>query len=86
MGKYDQTKHLKKTKARTLHKCNTCNGKIDAGEYYYVETQKDKFLHSLHAKRFCFKCYEKHGDRLLIIEREKEQRELDKSKSLANYL
>ena len=63
LGKYDQNKHLKKTKARTFQKCDVCNGTIEPREY--VETEKDKFLHSLHAMRFCSECYEKDNAQLL---------------------
>jgi len=85
LGKYNQIKYLKKTKARTVHQCDMCNGTIEPGEYYYAETQKDKFLHSLHAKRFCSRCYEKYGDRLLSIKTEKKQHALSKSHSLENF-
>jgi len=84
LGKYDQNKYLKKTKARTVHQCNQCNCTIEPEEYYYAETQKDKFLQSLHAKRFCSKCYEKFGDQLLSIKRKRKQRALN-SRSLENF-
>jgi len=85
LGKYDQIRYLKKTKARTLHKCDMCNETITSGEYYYKETQKDKFLHSLNAKCFCSKCYNKYGERLFSIEKEKKMRTLSKSHSLENF-
>lgn len=56
---------LKRTKARTEHKCNLCGCIIPIGEFYYAEELEDKFLHSLHRKKFCDVCYQKHGDRLL---------------------
>jgi len=84
LGKYGQTKYLKKTKARTVHQCNQCNSTIEPEEYYYAETQKDKFLHSLHAKHFCSKCYEKFGDQLLSIKRKRKQRAV-KSHSLDDF-
>jgi len=71
LRKYNQIEYLKKTKARTIHECDMCKGTIEPGEYYYAETQKDKFLHSLHAKSFCSKCYEKYDNRLLSMKREK---------------
>lgn len=84
LGKYDQTRYLKKTKARTIHQCDMCNAKIELGEHYYAETQKDRFLHSLHAECFCSKCYEKYGDELLSIEKKK-RHEMIKSRSLRDF-
>jgi hypothetical protein len=84
LGKYDQAKYLKKTKARAVHQCNMCNGAIEPGKYYYAETQKDRFLHSLNAECFCSKCYEKYGDQLLFIRRNK-KRETNKSLSLSHF-
>ena len=83
MAKYTRNRYLKKTKARTIHQCNMCNRTIELGEYYYAETQKDKFLHSLHAKRFCAKCYQEYGDELLSP---KERRRIEKSRSLKDFL
>jgi len=65
MGKYSNLKFLKKTKARVNHICSKCGKKIESGSFYYAETIKDKFLHSLHAKKFCVECYEKFGDKLI---------------------
>jgi len=65
MGKYRDMATLKKTKARTQHICSKCGAEINAGDYYYKEHIPDKFLHSLHAKKFCEECYKKHGDTLL---------------------
>jgi hypothetical protein len=65
LGKYGDLRYLKKTKARTWHQCSLCSVNIDAGEYYYLETIENRFLHSLHAKRYCSQCYNKYGDRLL---------------------
>ncbi|MFH1052043.1 MAG: hypothetical protein V1779_14070 [bacterium] len=39
---------------------------INQGEYYFIEYLDDRFLHTLHAKKYCCDCYEKHGDSLLI--------------------
>jgi len=85
LGKYDHIKYLKKTKARTVHHCDRCNDLIEPDEYYYAETEKDRFLHSLHAKRFCSKCYEKDGNQLLSTKR-KEEHEIDRSPSLTDFL
>jgi len=42
-------------------------------EYYCVEAIDDKFLHSLHAKRFCAKCHEKYGESLLFPKKERKK-------------
>lgn len=60
MSKYDNLKFFKKTKARTNHICIECGQQINAGDFYYTESMKDKFLHSLHRKKFCIKCYEEY--------------------------
>jgi len=65
MGKYDYLKTLKKTKARTNHVCFNCGKNILPGEAYYREHIEDKFLHGLHAKKYCSSCYEKLGNKLL---------------------
>jgi len=65
MGKYDQLKILKKTKARTNHICNICGNVMPAGDFYFKEHIQDKFLHSLNAKKYCSECYEEYGDKLL---------------------
>jgi hypothetical protein len=85
MGKYDNLRYLKKTKARTTHRCDTCNNQIMPGEYYYIETINDKFLHSLHAKRFCAECYKKRGEQLLNPKDGKKS-EARKSGPLNNFL
>ena len=65
MGKFDDLKTLKKTKARTAHRCSNCGAGIAPSESYYKEHLTDRFLHSLHAKEYCGECFEKHGDGLL---------------------
>jgi hypothetical protein len=65
MGKFDSLKALKNTKARVPHLCSKCGGPIAAGESYYKEHIQDRFLHALHAKKFCAACFAKHGDALL---------------------
>jgi len=47
MGKYDNLKTLKKTKARTQHVCYKCGKEISSGETYYREHIEDKFLHNV---------------------------------------
>jgi len=59
MGKYDNLKILKKTQARASHKCYNCGKLINPGDFYYSEKLKDRFLHSLHLKKFCENCYGK---------------------------
>ena len=67
MGKYNQLKYLKKTRARVHHLCSYCGETIFPREYYYKEAIRDKFLQFLHAKSFCIKCYEQHGEALLTM-------------------
>jgi len=57
MSKYDNLKFLKKTRARANHICMNCGQQINASDFYYTEALKDKFLHSLHMKKFCIECY-----------------------------
>ena len=65
MSKYNKLKFLKKTKARVNHICENCSKEIESGGFYYKETVRNRFLHSLHAKKFCAECYEKFGDKLI---------------------
>ena len=67
MSKYNHLKFLKRTKARVIHQCNICGYTIPVGDYYFAEDIKDKFLHSLHRKKFCSACYQKFGDKLLSM-------------------
>ncbi|MDD3492047.1 MAG: hypothetical protein PHU95_01940 [Candidatus Thermoplasmatota archaeon] len=69
MGKYDAIKALSRTQARTTHTCNKCGTLIQDGEDYYKEHVDNKFLHSLHAKKFCKDCYDKFGDQLLSLKK-----------------
>lgn len=55
-------KCLKKAKGRVTHQCFACGNIV--GDYYR-ETDKDRFLQTLHAKSFCEDCYNKYGDELL---------------------
>jgi len=70
MGKCDSFEHLKKTKARAFHQCNYCGSIICPREYYFRETMQEKFLQSLHVRRFCFRCYEKYGETLLRMKKD----------------
>nr|MDO8083131.1 hypothetical protein [Candidatus Freyarchaeota archaeon] len=66
MGKYNRLKILKETKARSHHVCHRCGKGILPDEIYYREHIEDKFLHNLHAKKYCSSCYEKYGNDLLL--------------------
>jgi len=65
MSKYNSLKILKKVKARTNHICSKCGKEINPNDIYYKEHINDKFLHNLHAKKYCISCYKKYGDALL---------------------
>jgi uncharacterized protein with PIN domain len=65
MRKHDQFKKLKETIARKEHNCDYCNEIISNGDLYYKEYIDDKFLQTLHAKKYCKKCYDKIGYKLL---------------------
>lgn len=58
MGKYDDLKFFKETKARSNHICSKCGQQIITGDIYFPEEIKDKFLHSLHRKKLCGECYQ----------------------------
>ncbi len=65
MIKYDNLKFLKRTKTRVVHRCDKCGKLISLGDFYYAETLKDKFLHTLHNKKFCEDCYKEYSEDLL---------------------
>ena len=65
MSKYDNLKYLKKVSARTNHTCYNCSEIIHYGDIYYIEQIDDKFLHNLHAKKFCSNCFNLYSDKLL---------------------
>lgn len=67
MGKYNNLKILKKTKARAQHICYNCGKEILPSEIYYREHIEDKFLHSLHTKKYCSSCHEKYEKNLLLL-------------------
>jgi NAD-dependent SIR2 family protein deacetylase len=58
MGKYDNMIVFKETKARVSHACSKCRKEINPGDVYYAEELKDKFLQSLHRKKYCPQCYQ----------------------------
>jgi len=49
--------------------CDVPRWLCSLGETYYREYIEDKFLHSLHAKKYCSSCHEKHGKDLLLNKR-----------------
>lgn len=65
MSKFEELKYLKPTKARVSHLCNNCHNTINIGDTYYSEKLRDRFLHTLHEKKFCSECYNKSGNHLL---------------------
>jgi|GEM_PF-1326377 hypothetical protein len=84
MGKYNHLKYLKKTKARVNHQCNHCGEPILAGEEYYKEAFKNKFLQFLNARCFCLKCYEQSEESLITIKSRKLSRN-EKSEKLNSF-
>jgi hypothetical protein len=86
MGKYDQLKYLKKTKARVSHQCSHCGDNILVKEYYYKEALRDKFLQLLNARCFCVKCYEQFGESLLTLKSKKKLTQNEKSKKLSDFV
>jgi hypothetical protein len=86
MGKYNQLKNLKKTKARVTHECSRCEETILAGDYYYKEALKDAFLQSLNARSFCVKCYEQFGESLLTIKSKRKLIQNKKSKKMSDFI
>jgi len=65
MSKYDSLKILKKVKARSNHICSKCGKEINRNDIYYKEHINDKFLHGLHAKKYCLSCHKKYSIALL---------------------
>jgi len=58
MSEHDDLTFYRQIKARTEHNCAKCAQLIKAGDLYYAEDIKDRFLHSLHRKKFCRQCYQ----------------------------
>jgi hypothetical protein len=65
MSKYDALKFLKETKARAPHACDRCRKEIKGGEIYYPESIGRVNAPGIGLRKFCKKCYEKHGEKLL---------------------
>jgi len=61
MSEYDNLPFYRQIKARAEHNCTNCAQLIRAGDLYYAEDIEDRFLHSLHRKKFCNQCYERMG-------------------------
>lgn len=68
MSKYDNLKFLKETKARIPHTCYNCGNEINKGEIYYPESIGRVNAPGIKLRKFCKKCYAKHGEELLGIE------------------
>ncbi len=54
MSKYKKV--LIKRKARAGKICSYCGKEIKAGEYYLSEEPSNRFLHTIHNKKFHIKC------------------------------
>lgn len=65
MSKYDTIKFLKETKARIQHDCERCRQEIKKGEIYYSESIGKVNAPGIKLRKFCSKCYEKQGVKLL---------------------
>jgi len=65
MSKYDSLKIIKKVKAKSNHICSKCGKEINRIDIYYKEHINDKFLHGLHAKKYCLSCHKKYSIALL---------------------
>lgn len=66
MSKYDTLKFLKETKARFPKACDYCGKEIKKGEIYYPESIGRVNAPGIKLRKFCSKCYESHGDKLLL--------------------
>ena len=67
MSKYDSLKFLKETKARITHTCYSCGEEIRKGEIYYPESIGRVNAPSIKLRKFCKKCYEQKGKKLMEI-------------------
>ena len=71
MSKYNQIP-LEEHKARVSHHCFFCNEEIKSGDKVYY--QSDKFLQTLSNKKFCENCFSKYGQKLLVIQTSKKDK------------
>jgi len=67
MSKYNNLKFLKETKARIPHTCYNCRKEIKKGEIYYPESIGRVNSPHVKLRKFCNKCYEEHGEKLLAL-------------------
>jgi len=65
MSKYNALRFVKKTKARIPHACESCGKEIKKGELYYAESIGRINAPGIRLRKFCNKCYAKHGEKLL---------------------
>ena len=59
MGKYDSFKILRKKVASTTFRCQLCRAFVNEGNDYFSEEVTDRFLHSLHKRKFCVECVQR---------------------------
>lgn len=67
VSKYNSLKFLKETKARISHICDNCKIEIKKGEIYYPESIGRVNSPSIKLRKFCTKCFEEQGEKLLAI-------------------
>ncbi len=58
-------RHLVPRQSTSPCLCIGCNKMIPANEVYYAEEGVGVHLHSLVARRFCYRCYSMHGEKLI---------------------
>ncbi len=59
--------HLIKKVANSSKVCTNCNQQILKGETYHLEEGVEEHLHSLIARKFCYNCYGKYGEKKLLV-------------------
>ena len=62
--------HLVKKIVKFPEICTNCKIKMLEGEVYHLEEGVKEHLHSLISRKFCSKCYEKYGEKKLLVKRE----------------
>lgn len=78
-------KILKKTKARSYHVCHKCGKEISLGEIYYRECVENRFLGTLHGRKYCSSCYEEYGNELLKTKKSKRHKNTEKIEPLDKF-